>query len=80
MQTWIVWQETPYAKSSPLASDPGTLCPWGIPHSKQLMVRDKMDSHSRQTISIGLATAEVSERSPLTENTQPDVCIVGAGT
>jgi len=38
-----------------------------------------MDSHSRQTISIWVATAEVPEHSPLTQNTHSDVCIVGAG-
>ena len=38
-----------------------------------------MDSHSGQTISIWMATAEVPEQSTLTENTHSDVCIVGAG-
>lgn len=38
-----------------------------------------MESHSRQTKSIWVATAEVPQHSPLTENTQSDVCIVGAG-
>jgi small conductance mechanosensitive channel len=39
----------------------------------------KMDSHSRQTISIWVATAEVPEHSPLTQNKHSNVCIVGAG-
>jgi len=43
------------------------------------MVREKMDSHSRQTISIWVATAELPEDFPLTENTHSDVRIVGAG-
>ena len=38
-----------------------------------------MDSDSRQTKSIWMATAEVPEQSSLTENTHSDVCIIGAG-
>lgn len=38
-----------------------------------------MDSNSRQTISIWMATAEEAESAPLRENMHADVCIVGAG-
>jgi ribulose 1,5-bisphosphate synthetase/thiazole synthase len=38
-----------------------------------------MDSLSRQTISIWVATAVVPEHSPLTQNAHSDVSIVGAG-
>ena len=38
-----------------------------------------MTSDSGEMVSIWMATAEVPARSPLTENTHADVCIVGAG-